>query len=283
MLNYIMSNFTKFQGYVPDLKNPQTFSEKLQYIKLHGNLQRLSNYVDKYNVRDYVKKTIGQEYLIPMVGIYETIEQIDFNQLPSSFIMKATHGSGWNIIVKDKNKVDWNSICIQMRSWLDSNYGDMTGELCYKPLQGRVIVEELIYDPSGDLKDYKFFCFGGVPHFIQVDSGRFDNHKRNLYDTHWNKLPLVLLYENISETVSMPKNFDKMLSLAAQLSKPFGFVRVDLYEANNVVYFGELTFVPGNGFEAFNPRQFDHQFGELLDLKTYLSDITNIGGALLEN
>ena len=154
--------FRRAHGYSLNLDNPRSLSEKIQWIKLNCNLELLAPFVDKYEVREFVKKRVGEKYLVPLIGIYDHFDQIDLHSLPSAFAMKATHGSGWNILVNDKCQVDWNKARAQMKKWLKSNYYDVHLESVYKNIKGRIIIEELIRDSSGDLKNFKFYCCNGV-------------------------------------------------------------------------------------------------------------------------
>jgi hypothetical protein len=267
--NYVKDHFKRRHGYEPDLKTPKTFSEKIQYLKVYGHLERFSKYVDKYDVREFVREKVGAELLIPLVGIYERTDDIDFKSLPNSFVMKATHGSGWNIIVQDKTRLDWNSAIKKMNKWLKKNYFNKNGESQYKFLKRRILIEKYISDSTGDLKDYKFFCFYGEPQFVQVDGDRFTNHRRDIYDLNWNKLSVRFFYENLPEPVAQPEKLYDMLQICRKLSREFAFVRVDLYFAYGRIYFGELTYSPDNGLKPFDPVRYDQIFGEYLDLKNY--------------
>lgn len=261
--------FKRIHGFELNLSNPQTFTEKMQWIKLYGKLERFSKYVDKYEVRQIIKEKIGEQHLVPLIGIYENVYNIEFESLPKSFVMKATHGCGWNIIVKDKLLLDWNDTREKMNRWVNSNWYNNSNEPNYKPLKGRVIIEELLQDPSGDLKDFKFFCFHGNPKYIQVDGDRFNNQKRDIFDLGWNKLPYEVVYPNFPKTLDKPKHLNDMISIARQLAQGFAFVRVDLYYFNNLIYFGELTFVPSSGFNRY-PIEHDRLLGNLLDLNLYV-------------
>lgn len=264
--SYTKFHFYNQHGYRLDLKTPKTLNEKIQWIKLYGDLESLSNYVDKYEVREYVRNKIGDEYLIPLIGVYENSNEIDFETLPKSFVIKATHASGWNLIVKDKELIDWSGEKKKIDEWTSSSFYEVTGERNYKLIEGRVVVEELIEDPSGDLKDYKIFCFNGEPSFIQVDGDRYDEHKRDLYDTDWNKLPVTYHHPNLRKVVAKPERLDELLEIARSLSSDFKFVRVDLYHTDNEIYFGELTYTPCQGFEKFTPSHFDADFGSNWEL-----------------
>lgn len=268
-MSRLHQRFLKVHGYELNLENPLTFSEKVQWIKRYGNLERFCKYVDKYAVRSYIKKTIGEEYLIPLIGVYRRTEDIEVNSLPNSFVIKSTHAARWNLIVKDKSKVNWTQAMGKMRKWLRSSYYKRRREPNYKYIIPRLVIEEKIEDVSGDLKDYKFFCFNGEPKYIQVDAFRSSNHRRDFYDTNWTKLPIRLRYRNLRKPLDKPSKLNEMIEVARKLSKDFPFVRVDLYFANEKIYFGELTFTPGNGLKKFTPTKYDHLFGEHFDLSKY--------------
>jgi len=267
--NYIKPRFRKKHGYPLNLENPRTFSEKMQWIKVSGTLERFSKYTDKYTVREYVRAKVGEEILIPLLGTYDRFSDIDLKTLPDSFVMKATHGCGWNIFVKNKTAIDWTSAGSQMRYWLRSSYYRKWGEANYKPLRGRVLVETYVEDPSGDLKDYKFYCFGGKPRYIQVDSNRYTGHKLDIYDSCWRRMPLRIYHPNLPQPIARPEKLDEMMEISRRLSHEFGFVRVDLYFTSGRIYFGELTFCPMSGMKPFIPVEYDYLFGEPLDLSRF--------------
>nr|WP_263325975.1 ATP-grasp fold amidoligase family protein [Neobacillus sp. Marseille-Q6967] len=266
----LKAKFKRRHGYHLNLVSPRTFSEKIQWIKLYGNLQRFSKYVDKYEVREYVKSKIGEKSLIPLIGVYNNVNQINLDTLPDSFVLKATHGCKWNMLIKDKTKFNWNAKKKLVRKWLNSSYYRITGESNYQNIKPRVVIEEYIKDSSGDLKDYKIFCFNGEPRYIQVDGNRYRDHKRDIYDLNWNKLPVQYGYPNFSKPVDKPSRLNELLDTARILSADFPFVRVDLYCTNEQIFFGELTFTPTNGFKPFNPRHYDLLFGKFFDIKRYL-------------
>ena len=256
--SFIQFYFQHYHGYPCSLTNPQSLSEKIQWLKLHAKLEKYACFVDKYEVRSFIKETIGDEYLIPLLGVYSTVEEINFAQFPNQFILKATHGSGWNELVLDKKMLDIERIREKGQQWLDTNYFEISGEPNYLPMNGRLIVEENIAEEDKDLKDYKFFCFKGEPIFIQVDSQRAESHKRNIFNVDWEPLEFQLLYPKLEEPILKPTMLNEMLLIAKDLSKNFLFVRVDLYQSSSKVYFGELTFTPGSGFVCFNPVEYDY-------------------------
>lgn len=246
--------------------NPKTFSEKIQWLKLYGKLEKHSQYVDKYEVREYIKKTIGEKYLIPLVGRWNTPEDIQLHKLPKRIVFKATHGSGYNFICKDSSNINKDILKKTLSAWIREKYYVWFREDQYRYVIAKIICEKYIEDEFGELRDYKFFCFHGKAKFIQIDSDRYKKHKRDIRDMKWNRLPIVLRYPNSTENMNKPKNLTKMIMIAEELSKRFPFVRVDLYSARERIYFGELTFTPGNGMEKFFPHEADIQFGKLLNL-----------------
>ena len=172
-----------------NLDNPVTFNEKIQWLKLYNSIPIKTRLADKYLVREYVKNKIGKEYLIPLLGVYDKFEEINFGMLPDKFVIKCNHGSGYNIIVKDKSKLNLKDIQTKINNWMNINYPFVYGmELHYRDIEPKIIIEEFMDDGTGDLKDYKITCFNGKPELIWVDSDRFTNHKRNLYDLNWKQL-----------------------------------------------------------------------------------------------
>lgn len=263
---YNASRFLHYQGYELNLDSPRTFNEKIQWLKIYGDLEELTNYVDKYAVRQYIKGKIGEKYQIPLIGVYERSSDIDFDSLPTSFVIKATHSSGWNLIVKDKNTINWKEVKKQIDKWIKSSFYQITGERNYKNIKGRVVIEEIIGNPSVGLKDYKIFCFDGEPKFIEVDEGSFETHRRDVYDVEWKKIDVVYEFPQFENLVTRPSSLEEMLNIAKELASDFKFVRVDLYYIENKIYFGELSFTPGQGFEKFSDKKIDSQFGDLLIL-----------------
>ena len=259
-----------------DLNNPQTYNEKLQWLKLYDARPEKTMLADKYEVREWIKKKIGEEYLIPLIGVYEKFDDIDIEKLPKKFVMKCTHGSGWNIIVKDKEEFNIAEAREKMERWLNSNFAYSCGfELQYKNMKPRIIIEEYMDDGSGDLRDYKFTCFNGKVDFIWVDSDRHTKHRRTLYSTKWEKLPYKMgtQYE-ADEPVEKPKELSKMLSFAARLSKGFAYARVDFYVINNKVYFGELTFTSTSGIDVAEPKSFERHLFQALKLPRKAYDLS---------
>ncbi len=251
-----------------DLKKTKTFNEKLQWLKLYNRVSLYTTMVDKYLVKEYVSQKIGKKYIIPTIGVWDDINEIDFTKLPDSFVMKCTHDSGGLVICKDKSKLDFNNARKKIRNSLNRNYHYLGREWPYKDVKPRIIVEKFMTEEGGaDLKDYKIFCFNGEPKIIQVDYDRFTNHKRNIYDTNWNLLDFCLVYPNNREKViNKPQKLEKMIDLAKKLSIDIPFLRVDFYVINEKLFFGEMTFFPETGTGKITPPQWDYKLGEMLKL-----------------
>ncbi|MCB2208724.1 MAG: hypothetical protein KQH67_10570 [Bacteroidetes bacterium] len=253
----------------PNLKKPKTFNEKINWLKLNYNNVELTKFADKYEVRSYIKNQIGGQYLNTIYGIYNSAEEIDWNLFPQNFVLKATHGSGWIIICKDKSRFDTEQAKTEMNKWLSQNYYDLWGEKVYKNIQPRIICEKFLEGrPEEGIVDYKFYCFNGIPRFLHVDVNRHnDQHYINFYDLKWNKLPIRKGYPNSAKSDRKPESLDVMIDIATKLSRNLPFVRVDLYEEKGSVIFGELTFYPQNGLSSFYPKKYEREFGTFISLE----------------
>lgn len=258
------------------LKHPKTFNEKLQWLKLHDRKPEYSTMVDKYAVKDYVANIIGKEYIVPTLGVWDSPEEIAWDELPSQFVLKTTHGGGSKgvIICRDKEKLDKAKAISSLRSAMKRDLYKNFREWPYKNVKPRVIAEEYLQDnPStsprqGGLKDYKFFCFNGVPIYCDVISGRWGQLISDHFDMKWNHLPFI--YKNIpmAQTVpERPQNFETMRQLATKLSTGHPHLRVDFYEVNSKVYFGELTFYSASGFGQLTPEEWDEIWGNMINLE----------------
>jgi hypothetical protein len=259
-------------GRWPNLKHPKRFTEKLQLYKMKYRNPVMHQCVDKYEVRKYIEgKGLGT-ILNRLYGVYERPEDIDFDALPNQFVMKTTTGSGGQnvIIVKDKTSSNINELRRKLRKWNGANnLGALSGrEWAYYTCKPRIVVEDLLNDSSvkdSSLTDYKFFCFNGEPKCVQIDTGRYDGHRQNYYDMQWRSLGVHCTYPE-GKSQPVPIKFDVMKRYAAQLSADFPFVRVDFYNVNGAIYFGELTFYPSSGYGEFHPDSFDFQLGSLFDI-----------------
>lgn len=253
-----------------DLKNPELYNDKLQWLKLYWRDDLAILCADKYEVREYVKQTIGYEYLNELFGVYDSIDQINIDSLPNQFILKGTHGSGFNIICLDKGMFNQNKEFKKLDLWLRINYFYKGREWVYQTIQPRIIAEKYLCDTHGNPPmDYKIYCFNGIPRLIQVDIDRFNHHKQNFYDCEWNFRDVHIWCENDKELmIDKPLNFDKMLEISCVLSKPFPHVRVDLYNLEGKILFGELTFFHLNGYMPFIDSSLEKEMGDWLDLSS---------------
>lgn len=256
-----------------DLKNPITYNEKIQWFKLYGVSPYITMLCDKVAVRSWVGKTIGEQYLIPLVGTWNSFEEIDFSLLPDKFVLKCNHGAGYNEIVYDKDKIDLQELKKKFDIWINTNYAFIGGlELQYKDIKPQILAEEYLENVDGDLFDYKFWCFGGKVEFIMFLSERNKNLCMNNYDINWKLLPFTYGgCKNSEKTIERPKNLDEMVALAEKLSQGFPHVRVDLYLCNDgSIKFGEMTFTSFGGIMRWNDKNVDTWLGSLIDLKEYL-------------
>ena len=244
-----------------DLDNPKTFNEKIQWSKIYDSTPIKTKLADKYLVRDWVAEKIGDKYLIPLLGVYDSFEEIDFDKLPNQFVMKCNHGSAMNIVVKDKSKLDLVDVKSKLDKWMHENFAFKVGcELHYRDIPPKIIIEKYMDDGTGDLRDYKFTCFNGEPEFVWIDSDRHTEHKRNLYDLQWNQMKAkVNTNYDTFPSPEKPKCFDEMVDLAKKLSTGFNYVRVDFYVINDSVYFGEMTFTSSSGTEDIWPASFERR------------------------
>ncbi|MBQ4153930.1 MAG: glycosyl transferase [Clostridia bacterium] len=248
-----------------NLKDPKTFNEKLQWLKLNNRKPEYTTYVDKYKVREYIANKLGEEYLIPLLGVWDDPEEIDFDSLPNQFVLKCNHNSGLGMcICKDKSKLDIESVKKELKKGLKQNYYFHGREWPYKNVERKIIAEKYIEDKSGELKDYKLMCFNGEVKCSFLCSGRFSENGLHVtfFDNDWNVMPFERHYPSCKEGLPCPSSFKKMKELASVLSKDIPFVRVDFYDVNGKIYFGELTFFPGGGMEEFTPEEWDYKLGE---------------------
>lgn len=252
-----------------NLKHPKTFNEKIQWLKLYNRNPEYTKMVDKYEAKKYVASIIGEEHVIPTLGIYDKFEDIDFDKLPNQFVMKCTHDSGGLIIVKNKKNLNIKAAREKIEKCLKRNYFYRGREWAYKNVKPRIIIEKYMIDGNNsDLNDYKLMCFNGKVRCSFVCSERRSNKGLavDFFDNEWNHLQFRRHYRNLGKEIKCPTCFNEMKILAEKLSENIPFVRVDFYEINNKVYFGELTFYPGNGFEEFIPKIWDEKLGDLISL-----------------
>ena len=249
-----------------NIDKPETFNEKLQYLKVYGKQTKLHvQCADKLAVRDYVAQNIGKIYLNRLIAQFDSIAAFKNYNLPSKCVVKTNHDSGTVVLIKGDadNKPDFNALMCAFKI----NYGKLSKEWVYSDIKPKVLVEELLEAEDGkDLKDYKVFCFHGVPKLIQVDLDRFEDHKRNFYDLDWNLLDLEIEYPSVDVNVSKPALLEEMIKLSAKLAAPFNHVRVDWYVVNNKLIFGEMTFFHESGFGRFNNKVWEIKMGEWIRL-----------------
>jgi hypothetical protein len=266
----LKSRFLYETGKKLDLVNPKSFNEKIQWRKLYDRNPLYTKLSDKYAVREYVAEKIGEKYLIPLLWAGEKFDDINFDELPNQFVIKCNHDCGSVVICKDKNTFDIKSARKKIQRCLNSNYYHRTTgrEWQYKDIPPKIIIEKYMADESGvELKEYKFFCFGGTPKFIQVICDRFTTPRKKWYDTNWNFLPISLNFSiDFNTTINKPNNLQEMLTIAEQLSKNISFVRVDLYSKYDRIYCGELTLTPVGGFGKFDPPTYNKIFGDWWEL-----------------
>ena len=252
-----------------NLTSPKSFNEKMQWIKLYDRNPLMKLYADKYEVRKIVEDKVGSTTLNELYGVFKSVEEIDFDSLPQSFILKVTHGSGWNVIVKNKSVLDIKKTKKKMRKWMAADYYKRTREWSYKHILPRIVCEKYMENKDGSLIDYKLFCFNGTPLFIQVDLDRYTGHTRAFYTVKWQKLDFLIVNKSCSyheKEVKRPNSLMDMIEIAEALSNGFTFARVDMYDVDGKAVFGEVTFYPGGGWERFSPERWDVELGNLLQL-----------------
>lgn len=253
-----------------NLKKPLGFNEKLQWLKLYDRKPEHSLMVDKLKVKDYVASLIGEEYIIPTLGVWENAKDVDFNSLPDKFVIKCNHNSGQGLYIC-KNKSEMNEVEVRsnLQKALETDYFARFREWPYKDVERRIIAEKFIEDKTsvdGDLKDYKFMCFNGKVHCSFVCSERNTDLKVSFFDRGWNPMPFERHYPRSNKSIPQPVHYEEMIRLAESLSQGIPFVRVDFYDVEDKIYFGELTFFPGSGFEEFTPEIWDERLGSLINI-----------------
>lgn len=254
-----------------NLKTPSTFNEKLQWLKLYDRNPLYTTLVDKYAVKDYIKNLLGEEYIMPTISIYDNVDDINLNDLPDSFVLKTTHDSGGVRICKEKDSFDLNEAKRYLKSRLNQNYYYLWREWPYKNVKPKIMVEKYMEDSKGELVDYKFFCFDGKIDNVMVcvDRNKKDTEtKFYFFNQNWELLRLNIRGKQAPEgfTLKKPKCIDNMFEIASILSKGIPFVRIDLYECNEHIYFGEFTFYPDSGFDNNLLPETDIYLGNLLKI-----------------
>lgn len=264
---YLKLLFYAYMGQKLNLDNPRTFNEKLQWLKLYDRRPEYINYVDKYAVRDYIKKTIGEKYLVPLISVHDNVEEIPWAELPDKFVLKCTHGSGCNIICENKQKLDSVLATRQLKRWLKTNYYYHSREWPYKYVKPRIICETYL---QKEIVDYKFYCFNGIPRFLYLAQGSNSEGtlKMTFYDVEFKKCNFYRPdHEQLDFEPTKPNNFNEMVEIAKILSKNIAFVRIDLFNIEGKIYFSEITLTPGAGFTPFLPVEKEIEIGSYIDLK----------------
>lgn len=262
-----------------NLRNPQTFNEKIQWLKLYDRKPEYVAMVDKYEAKKYVANIIGEEYIIPTLGVWNSFEEIDFSTLPDQFVLKCTHDSGGLVIVKDKSKLDIDKAREKINASLKTNYYYVGREWPYKNVKPRIIAEKYMEDSStADLRDYKFFAFDGVAKALFIATDRQtegEETKFDFFDMEFKHMPFTNGHPNSTILPDKPKHFDEMKNIAEILSKNIPHLRVDFYEVNGRAYIGELTFAHWSGMMPFNPEMWDYTFGDWIKLPDKMGGVHN--------
>jgi len=257
--------YKKNTGEALNWENIRSYNEKMQWAKIYDMDPRKTILADKYLVREWVKDKIGEEHLIPLLGVWNSFNEIDFDSLPNRFVLKTNHGSSTNLIVKDKNDLDKNEAKQLFDRWMSLNFAFLNGfEMHYKDIPPKIIAEQYMDNEGRELEDYKFLCFDGHVSYCWIDVNRYSDHRRNIYDIDWNLQKWQQHnYKNTDNSIVKPNNFDLMVRLAEKLAKGFSHVRVDFYNINGKVYFGEMTFTNGSGFELIHPIEYNLMLGHM--------------------
>ncbi|MBR3019910.1 MAG: glycosyl transferase [Clostridia bacterium] len=274
---YLRKMFKGRVGYEPNLDNPRSFNEKLQWLKLHDRNPVYTVMVDKIEAKKYVANIIGEEYIIPTIAVWDSVESIDFDSLPNRFVLKCSHDSGGLVICKDKKTLDVDAAKAKLTWAMQRKYYLHGREWPYKQVVPRILCEAFLGDEdgepdnsqeNGDIMDYKIMCFGGEAKCSFVCSERYsaDGLKVTFFDRDWHVMPFIRYYPKSTKDIPKPKLYEKMIALSEKLSKGMPFARIDWYEVKGKLYFGEITLYPGNGFEPFTPVSADYELGSWIPL-----------------
>ncbi len=267
---YLEIVFPMRVGYDLNLDSPKTYNEKLQWLKLYDHNPLYCKMVDKIEAKKYVTEVLGtDEFIIPTLAVYDSVDEIDFDALPEQFVLKCSHDSGGIVICRDKSNFNKKRAIQMLKRGMDRNYYYQNREWPYKSLKPRIIAEQYMEDESGELKDYKIFCFNGDPKAMFIASDRFDNNqetKFDFYDMDFKHLPFTNGHPNSTKEIEKPDGFEKMKELAAKLSQGIPHARVDFYDIKGKIYFGEITFFHWSGMKPFKPIEWDYTFGSWIQL-----------------
>ncbi len=267
---FLKLKFKDMMGYKLNLRHPKTFNEKIQWLKLHDRKPEYVQMVDKIEAKKYVAEKIGEEYIIPTISTRDHFDEINLWDLPEQFVIKCSHDSGGLIVCRDKNRLDVAAARKKIDKCLKKNFYYQSREWPYKNVKPKILIEKYMSDKKQkELVDYKFYCFNGSPKYLYVSEG-LENHataKIEFFDMDFRSAPFHRDdYMIFNTKPNKPETFEKMKSIARSLSKGIPFVRVDLYEINGKIYFGELTFTPCGGYMPFNPKEWDEKLGQILEL-----------------
>ena len=268
--NFLKKAYKIKMGKSLNLNDPKTFNEKLQWLKLYDRNPLYTTLVDKYEVKKYIADKIGEEYIIPTLGVWDSFDDIDFDSLPNQFVLKCTHDSGGIVVCRSKSELDIDKARKKMSKNIKRNFFWYTREWPYKNIKPRIIAEKYMEDSqTEELRDYKFFCFNGEVKALFIASERQkkgEEVKFDFFDPDFNHLPIRQGHPNAKVSPEKPACFEEMKSLAQKLSKDIPHVRIDFYEANQQVYFGEMTFYHFSGTTPFQPEEWDYKFGDWITL-----------------
>ncbi len=267
---YLKMLYFAFMGKSLDLTNPRTYNEKIQWLKLYNRSPRHIDMVDKSKAKEIAAKMVGEEHVIETLGVWDKVDDVDFDRLPQQFVLKTTHGGGGTdvVVVKDKDKANLKSIKRKLKRSLKTSLWKQYRDWVYKGVTPRIIAEKYMEDETGELKDYKFYCFDGVPKFLMIASERMTEQGAafDFLDMQYNRLPLSRGHRNSDSLPAKPKNFEKMVEIATALAAGEKHIRIDLYNINGKIYFGEFTFYPASGNVPIKPEEWDLKIGEFLKL-----------------
>lgn len=276
--NYYRLQYFVILGRFPNIDNPILFTEKLQWLKLYDHNPVYTKIVDKYEVKNIISKIIGDKYLIPTLGVWNSPEEIDFDSLPNQFVLKTTFGGGGDgiVICRDKSRLNIDETIKKLKKSFNTNPYIRAREWPYKNVPRRIIAEQYMEDDSGELRDYKFYCFNGVPKVMLVASNRFTNHNFNYFDMDFNVLPITSAMGAQSDVkMERPEGFEEMKEVATKLSRNFAHVRVDLYSSGGKVLFGELTLYDSSGYDDLNSKEWNKRFGDWITLPLEATNKSN--------
>jgi hypothetical protein len=255
--------YWRAHGRFPNLLDPKTFTEKVQVRKLYDRDVRLPDWADKAKVKDIIAPLIGIEHVIPTLFLGKDIDTFAVRNLPRPFVIKPTHSCGDAIFIRENDDPHWVAIKLKCDEWINRSYGTRAREWLYEQIEPRIIVEPMLGGGEIVPVDYKWFVFDGVPRYLHVDYGRYRSRTQAIMDADWNRVDAQMVHPRAPDPIPRPKGFDDMKRIAATLGKGFDFVRIDQYDIDGAVYFGEATFYPGSGFMRYDPVSFDETLGKL--------------------